>query len=75
VSLRPQYDPPMFTKLTYKPGGDHEDLNPPRTLCRSCADLPWPIPPWEGWCCRAGFRPLRDGSCRFYVREPGSDDE
>ena len=52
-----------------------EILNPPKGLCRSC----------EGWtphfmvtkaaCCRVGFRPLVDGSCRFYRREPGSDDE
>ena len=75
MSLLPDYDRPMTTKLTYKAGGDFEDLNPPRTLCRSCRELPGQIPPWEGWCCRIGFRPLRDGSCRFYERELGSDDE
>ena len=75
MSQPPEYDHSMTTRLTYRVGADPEDLSPPRTLCRSCKELPCPIPPWEGWCCRIGFRPLRDGSCRFYEREPGSDDE
>lgn len=61
--------------LTYRAGADPEDLSPPRTLCMTCALLPIPVSTAIGWCCRKGFRPLRDGSCQFYVREPGSDDE
>ena len=60
---------------TYVRGADPEDLNPPRSLCRTCSHLPFPLPPWVGWCCIIGMRPKRDGSCRFYEREPGSDDE
>ena len=67
--------PAVGKSLTYKGGADPEDLNPPRTLCRSCTHVPLPIPTREGWCCRAGFRPLRNGSCPVYEREPGSDDE
>lgn len=68
-------DTPAMNRLTYVRGADPEDLVPPRTLCMTCRDLPLPVPTEDGWCCRSGFRPLRDGSCRFYIREPGSDDE
>jgi hypothetical protein len=54
---------------------EFEVLNPPRTLCRSCEQLPYPFPNVKNWCCRAGLRPKPDGSCGAYERVPGSDDE
>lgn len=47
---------------------------PPRWLCRSCVKEPYP--PEGGFSsCKSGFMPKEDGSCRFYARDPGSDDE
>ena len=61
--------------IQFVSGADPEDLSPPRTLCKTCKDLPYPMPTQIGSCCRIEMRPLRDGGYRFYVREPGSDDE
>jgi hypothetical protein len=54
-------------------GYDEEVPDPPRTLCRSCERLPIPFNPASP--CKGGFAPKPDGSCRFYLRVPGSDDE
>lgn len=57
-------------------GFDGDIPIPPRTLCRSCDHIPHPVPEHDPyWCCTKGFRPIEDGSCKFYDRAPGADDE